>query len=84
MSKNNLFRYRRIQPQRQRFALRKLTVGVASVLLGTTFLVGAAQADAPASNASDSDTATAPASATPTNQPTADETASTTASLVMP
>lgn len=87
MSKNNLSRYRRMQPQRQRFALRKLIVGVASVLLGTTFLVGAAQADATptANNASSSDATTVPDAGsnttTPANEPTADETASATASL---
>lgn len=41
--------------KRQRFGLRKLTVGVASVLLGTTFFMGAqsvvANADAPAAQA---------------------------------
>lgn len=73
MSKNNLYRYRQMQPQQQRFALRKLTVGVASVLLGTTFLVGAAQADT--TNVS-GDVTTATSSV-----PTTDETASATASL---
>lgn len=91
MSKNNLSKYKRMQPQRQRFALRKLTVGVASVLLGTTFLVGAAQADATtptANNTSSSDVTTAPAvndagsgTTTSANEPMADETASATASL---
>lgn len=41
--------------KRQRFGLRKLTVGVASVLLGTTFFMGAqtvvAHADAPVAQA---------------------------------
>ena len=41
MSKNNAQEYvRKMEPQRQRFGLRKLSVGVASVLLGTTFMVG--------------------------------------------
>ncbi|EEW54153.1 mucin-binding protein [Limosilactobacillus antri] len=46
LSKNNLqLLTQRGARQRQRFALRKLTVGVASVLLGTTFFIGAASAD---------------------------------------
>lgn len=41
MSKNNAQEYvRKMEPQRQRFGLRKLSIGVASVLLGTTFMVG--------------------------------------------
>ena len=41
MSKNNAQEYvRKMEQQRQRFGLRKLSVGVASVLLGTTFMVG--------------------------------------------
>ena len=41
MSKNNAQEYvRKMEPQRQRFGLRKLSVGVASVLLVTTFMVG--------------------------------------------
>ncbi|WP_261313177.1 YSIRK-type signal peptide-containing protein [Limosilactobacillus panis] len=47
MSKNNQNEYmKRMRPQRQRFALRKLTVGVASVLLGVIFFIGGVQADA--------------------------------------
>ena len=41
MSKNNQHEYlKRMQKQRQRFGLRRLSVGVASVLLGTTFIIG--------------------------------------------
>ncbi|QDR72595.1 YSIRK-type signal peptide-containing protein [Limosilactobacillus reuteri] len=41
MSKNNAQEVqKKMTPQRQRFGIRKLSVGVASVLLGTTFLVG--------------------------------------------
>lgn len=41
MSKNNSREYlRKMEKQRQRFGLRKLSIGVASVLLGTTFLIG--------------------------------------------
>ncbi|MCC4421757.1 YSIRK-type signal peptide-containing protein, partial [Limosilactobacillus reuteri] len=41
MSKNNAQEYvRKMEQQRQRFGLRKLSIGVASVLLGTTFMVG--------------------------------------------
>ncbi|WP_251546855.1 YSIRK-type signal peptide-containing protein [Limosilactobacillus caecicola] len=41
MSRNNAQEIqKKMTPQRQRFAIRKLSVGVASVLLGTTFLVG--------------------------------------------
>ena len=41
--------------KRQRFGLRKLTVGVASVLLGTTFFMGTqvAQADTSASSSTE-------------------------------
>lgn len=47
MSKNNAQEYvRKMEPQRQRFGLRKLSVGVASVLLGTTFMVGGTVAHA--------------------------------------
>ncbi|MDY3299271.1 MAG: PT domain-containing protein [Limosilactobacillus reuteri] len=47
MSKNNVQEYvRKMEPQRQRFGLRKLSVGVASVLLGTTFMVGGTVAHA--------------------------------------
>ncbi|WP_233446402.1 mucin-binding protein [Limosilactobacillus balticus] len=47
MSKNNTQEYvRKMEPQRQRFGLRKLSVGVASVLLGTTFMVGGTVAHA--------------------------------------
>jgi hypothetical protein len=41
LSKNNTSLYQKQhRDQRQRFGLRKLSVGVASVLLGTTFLIG--------------------------------------------
>ncbi|MDK8116850.1 PT domain-containing protein, partial [Limosilactobacillus reuteri] len=47
MSKNNVQEYvRKMEPQRQRFGLRKLSVGVASILLGTTFIVGGTVAHA--------------------------------------
>lgn len=48
LSKNNCFmKAEKNAPKKQRFGLRKLTLGVASVLLGTTFFMGAqvAQAD---------------------------------------
>lgn len=68
MSKNNQNEYmKRMEPQRQRFALRKLTVGVASVLLGITFFVGGTQADA------DSLTTTSANRATPTTVSTTNE-----------
>ncbi|WP_225209603.1 YSIRK-type signal peptide-containing protein [Limosilactobacillus avistercoris] len=41
MSKNNSQEYlRKMEQQRQHFGLRKLSVDVASVLLGTTFVIG--------------------------------------------
>lgn len=41
MSKNNSQELmRKMANKHQRFGLRKLTVGVASVLLGTTFMIG--------------------------------------------
>ena len=41
MSRNNAQEYlRKMEKQRQRFGLRKLSVGVASVLLGTTIIFG--------------------------------------------
>lgn len=47
MSKNNQQEMqKKMASQRQRFTLRKLSVGVASVLLGTTFLVGGTVAHA--------------------------------------
>ncbi|EDX42601.1 YSIRK-type signal peptide-containing protein [Limosilactobacillus reuteri] len=47
MSKNNVQEYvRKMESQRQRFGLRKLSIGVASVLLGTTFMVGGTVAHA--------------------------------------
>ena len=68
MSKNNQNEYmKRMEPQRQRLALRKLTVGVASVLLGITFFVGGTQADA------DSLTTTSANRATPTTVSTTNE-----------
>ena len=62
---------KRMEPQRQRFALRKLTVGVASVLLGVTFFVGGAQADAdtPTTPATTGET-TGETTATPAAAPT--------------
>lgn len=46
LSKNNCqLAQMRNAKQKQRFALRKLTIGVASVLLGTTFFMGTAYAD---------------------------------------
>lgn len=46
LSKNNVrLMDQRTSQQRQRFGLRKLTIGVASVLLGTTFMMGTANAD---------------------------------------
>ncbi|MBB1110246.1 YSIRK-type signal peptide-containing protein [Limosilactobacillus sp. pH52_RY] len=62
MSKNNAQEYvRKMEPQRQRFGLRKLSVGVASVLLGTTFMVGGTVAHAD-SNVNDNSIATINAS----------------------
>ncbi len=41
MSKNNTQEYvRKMEQQRQQFGLRKLSIGVASVLLGTPFIIG--------------------------------------------
>lgn len=41
MSKNNVQEIsRKMANQHQRFGLRKLSIGVASVLLGTTFAIG--------------------------------------------
>ncbi|AWD62715.1 YSIRK Gram-positive signal peptide [Limosilactobacillus reuteri] len=41
MSKNNTQEYvRKMEQQRQQFGLRKLSIGVASVLLGTPFIMG--------------------------------------------
>ena len=72
MSKNNQSEYlRKMEPQRQRFGLRKLSVGVASVLLGTTFILGGktvANADT---------TATAPANPANNTENTADGVAAT-------
>lgn len=46
LSKNNRqLAQMRSAKQKQRFGLRKLTIGVASVLLGTTFFMGTAYAD---------------------------------------
>ena len=68
MSKNNQNEYiKRMEPQRQRFALRKLTVGVASVLLGITFFACGTQADA------DSLTTTSANRVTPTTVSTTNE-----------
>ncbi|MCW4388159.1 mucin-binding protein [Limosilactobacillus oris] len=65
LSKNNLqLLTQRSVRQRQRFGLRKLTVGVASVLLGTTFFIGTA-------NAATSSAATTPATAQPASANTA-------------
>lgn len=39
VSKNNYSeKMRRIRPQKQRFSIRKFTVGAASVLIGLTFM----------------------------------------------
>ena len=58
LSKNNhLMKAAKNAPKKQRFGLRKLTVGVASVLLGTTFLMGAQVAKAD-SNADQETTST--------------------------
>lgn len=47
VSKNNhKFQQYRQEDKKQRFALRKLTIGVASVLLGTTFAIGGTVAHA--------------------------------------
>ncbi|MCI1974494.1 MAG: YSIRK-type signal peptide-containing protein [Limosilactobacillus sp.] len=45
-SKNTQEYLRRMEKQRQRFGLRKLSIGVASVLLGTTFIAGGTVAHA--------------------------------------
>lgn len=59
MSKNNRQEFlHKMEKQRQRFGLRKLNVGVASVLLGTTFILGSgtiAHADNNATPQSNSD-----------------------------
>lgn len=47
VSKNNhLLNDRQCKQQKPKFALRKLSIGVASVLLGTTFLMGEANVHA--------------------------------------
>ena len=43
--KNAHLMIKRFQPTRQRFGLKKLTIGVASVLLGLTFINGTASAN---------------------------------------
>ncbi|WP_225432155.1 YSIRK-type signal peptide-containing protein [Limosilactobacillus reuteri] len=65
MSKNNAQEYvRKMEQQRQRFGLRKLSVGVASVLLGTTFMVGGTVA-----HANSTPTPTVAASSTTSDEP---------------
>lgn len=74
LSKNNTqLRLERGALQRQRFGLRKLTIGVASVLLGTTFFIGGAQAATTDEVAINTPTTTASTtdSATVAQQPTA-------------
>lgn len=65
LSRNNLqLLTQRSVRQRQRFGLRKLTVGVASVLLGTTFFIGTAKAATTSATTTQATPATAqPASA---------------------
>lgn len=65
LSRNNLqLLTQRSVRQRQRFGLRKLTVGVASVLLGTTFFIGTANAATTSATTTQATPATAqPASA---------------------
>lgn len=61
MSKNNQKEVlRKMQPQRPHYGLRKLTIGVASVLLGITFLAGGtvAHASAPTTTNTDANTPT--------------------------
>ena len=56
-SRNTQEYLRKMEKQRQRFGLRKLTVGVASVLLGTTIVIGGstvAHADSNSESASSS------------------------------
>lgn len=57
--------------KRQRFGLRKLTVGVASVLLGTTFFMGTqvAQADALASSSTEEQAVSQQVTSTAKDQP---------------
>ncbi|MCC4417803.1 YSIRK-type signal peptide-containing protein [Limosilactobacillus reuteri] len=43
--KNAQLMIKKFQPTRQRFGLKKLTIGVASVLLGLTFINGTASAN---------------------------------------
>lgn len=51
VSKNNKQLYtNKLQQQKQRFGIRKLTVGVASVLLGTTIFMGNQVAHADTTN----------------------------------
>ncbi|MCD7133120.1 LPXTG cell wall anchor domain-containing protein [Limosilactobacillus balticus] len=63
MSKNNTQEYvRKMEQQRQRFGLRKLSIGVASVLLGTTFIIGGGTVAHADSNVNDNSIATINAS----------------------
>ncbi|MGN1283984.1 MAG: YSIRK-type signal peptide-containing protein, partial [Candidatus Limosilactobacillus intestinavium] len=51
LSRNNVSeQIKRYQPKKQHFALKKLTVGVASVLLGVTFATTGAHADTAITN----------------------------------
>lgn len=63
LSKNNQIEAaRKHQPAKQRFALKKMTMGVASVLVGLTFMGGyevTAHADTPSNGDATSDTMTA-------------------------
>lgn len=42
---------KKYEPKKQRFTIKKLSVGVASVLLGVTFAAGTASADSTTANA---------------------------------
>ncbi len=54
LSKNNRKeQFRKQEPKKQRFAIKKLTVGVASVLIGFTFMGMNASADTTAETNSD-------------------------------
>lgn len=61
-SENHIELQKKQSPQRQRFALKKLTVGVASILVGVTFMWGGVSA-----NADSTDTVNQPMTATTTN-----------------
>ncbi|MRG75729.1 YSIRK-type signal peptide-containing protein [Limosilactobacillus reuteri] len=56
LSKNNRKeQFRKQEPKKQRFAIKKLTVGVASVLIGFTFMGMNASANTTAEANSDAD-----------------------------